>query len=254
MNTQSLVYVVCSLKRLFIKETHRRMYVSPIEQAAEQFRNSLSQDILWDLNGRFERGVALATQGAVSPHSEPYMPDRVRLFKVTSSNQSRPPFHYIVDLDAGTCECPDHWKGHFCKHRIASHIIEIANRNRQEVMPSAPPSAPITLSSLGKQAQPTYQAPAAVSAPVAEAALRPSEPGPETLPSPSNNGVIWGVIKHQGQLLGVEVLALDGDSATIRALPKIIDGKKLQPQFPFDGKRATTTIPKKQLFHVKIFQ
>jgi hypothetical protein len=37
-------------------------------------------------------------------------------------------------------------------------------------------------------------------------------------------------------------------------LPKIIEGKKLQPQFPFEGKHTTATFPKQELFHVKVFQ
>jgi hypothetical protein len=250
MNAQisltNFVYVIRSLKRLWVKET-LALDTSAIEQAAEQLRDSLRQDVLWGLNGRFERGVTLASQGAVSPYFDAVNPDKHRLFQVKSANQYRPPYQYLVDLDAGTCECPD---GHFCKHRIASHIIELVNYNRQVTATSK------TYTSKDNQAQAAYQAQAASSAPVTETALSSPEPLVETnVPVQKDNVVIWGAIKHNGQWLGVEILALDDDKATIRALPKIVsDGRKLQPQFPFEGKRCTTTIPKKDIFHVKIFQ
>jgi len=189
------------------------------------------------LNGRFERGVAMAKQGAVSPHINHNLPDKGRLFQVKSANQSRPDLFYLVDLDAGTYNCPDHLKGHFCKHLIASHIIEWVNYNRQMAASSNVQSSSTT------QAQ---QAPTS-SAPVTETNL-------DAVPSTTTNAIIWGAIKHGGQWLGVEILAMEGDQATIRALPQIIKGRKLQPQFPFEGKRCTTTIPKKHIFHVKIFQ
>jgi len=244
-------YALFSLKRRMFRETTLAsvgVYLAPaIDQAAEQFRSTMRQDILWGLNGRFERGVALANQGAVSPHTDPNNPDKRHLFQVKSANQSRPPFHYLVDLEAGTCECPDHWKGHFCKHRIASHIIEIFNYNRQMAVSSEAQVPSTTITSEDNQVQPS------ANAPVTEEVPSNSEPGVETNAVMPKDSIIWGVIKHGGQWLGVEVLALEDDNATIRALP-IIAGKKLQPQFPFEGKRCTITIPKRHLFHVKIFQ
>ena len=213
----------------------------PMDIAAEQFRNTLRQDILWSLNGRFERGVTLAKQGAVSPYSDPNCPDKSRLFQVRSSNQSRPPYAYLVDLDIDRCECPDHAKGYYCKHIIASHIFEIVNQKLQ-----AAKTATINT--------PSYQVQSKETTPISECALNTSELNSETNNLVKNDSVIWGVIKHEGQWLGVEILTLDEDNATIRALPKIIEGKKLQPQFPFQGKRCTITLPKKHIFHVKIFQ
>ena len=245
MNTQNLIYVVRSLKYLWVKDASK-LFVSSIDLAAKQFRNSLRQDILFSLNGRFERGVALANQGAACPYFDPNLPDKHHLFQVRSANQSRPPYFYMVDLDAGTCECPDHWKGHFCKHRIASHIIEILNYNQQMAAPSNAQTSSTTFALKDNQAQ----QPLVASAKVTEGATSIPETSLET----TNNAVIWGVIKHQGQWLGVEVLAMQDEKATIRALPKIIAGNKLQPQFPFEGKRCTITIPKKHIFHVKIFQ
>ena len=241
MNTQNLVYVVRSLRHLWVKEKPM-LFASPIDLAAEQFRKLLRQDILLGLNGRFERGVALAKQGAARPYIDPNLPNKLHLFQVRSANQSRPPYSYKVDLEAGTCECPDHGKGHFCKHRIASHIIEILNYNQQMAAASNAQSSSTT--HVLKD-----QAPGA-NALVTEGA----NSLPETSLEATHNAVIWGVIKHQGKWLGVEVLAMQDEKATIRALPKIIAGNKLQPQFPFEGKRCTTTIPKNHIFHVKIFQ
>ena len=144
MTTLNLVYVIRSFKRLWAKEAST-LFGNPVDQAAEQLRNSLSQDILLSLNGRFERGVTLAKQGAVSPHMDANLPDKRRLFQVKSANPSSPPYYYLVDLDGETCECPDHWKGHFCKHLIASHLIEIVQTNRQKAASSKPQSLPDNL-------------------------------------------------------------------------------------------------------------
>jgi len=239
MNTLNLVYVIHSLKRRWVKEIFT-LFTNPVDKAAEQFRKTMPQNILWGLNGRFERGVAMAKQGAVSPHINHNLPDKQRQFQVKSANQSRPDLFYLVDLDAGTCNCPDHLKGHFCKHLIAAHIIEWVNYNHQLAA-----SSNVQLSSI-KDSQ-TQDAPAA-NAQLTETSL-------DAVPSTTTtDAIIWGVLKHGGQWLGVEILAMEGDNATIRALPQIINGKKLQPQFPFEGKRCTTTIPKKHIFHVKIFQ
>jgi hypothetical protein len=113
MNAQvsltNLVYAVQFLKRLWVKET-LSIDVSAIEQAAEQLRDSLRQDVLWSLNGRFERGVTLASQGAVSPHSDLVNPDKHRLFKVKSANQSRP-YHYLE-----VCFPERAWSGFLMNH------------------------------------------------------------------------------------------------------------------------------------------
>ncbi len=206
-----------------------------IEQAAIEFDATLSRGVKYSLNGRFERGVLLARQGAVTPTVDPSQPDKKRLFQVRSSNFWKPPYHYLVDLDAKSCECPDHMKGYFCKHRIASHIVELA------IQATIQPTPPPKVLDIQPIAQETPSPPAV------------AEPQ-SNIPSPGKDSIIWAAIRLNGKILGVEVVSLGGETATIRALPQVIDGKKLQPQFPFDGKRATTTIPQKELFHVKVFQ
>ena len=203
-----LRYVIPESHNLWVKETS-----NTIEAAAEQFKATLSADVLWSLNGRFERGLALAQQGAVSHEKDPDFSALERLYRVQSANATRPPYSYRVDLDGSTCECPDHAKGHFCKHRIAAHIIEIVN---------------------GSTVEP--------------------EESPQGVEEASRESIIWGVIRHQDEWLGVEVLSTQDDRATVRALPKIVDGKKLQPRFPFEGNHSVTVVPWNTISHIKVFQ
>jgi hypothetical protein len=197
-----LRYIIPESHNLCVKES-----TNPISLAAEQFKATLTQDILWSLNGRFERGVALVANGAVSHETNPDFPALERLYRVQSANATKPPYSYLVDLDGGMCECPDHAKGHFCKHRIAAHIIELAHGS-----------------------------------PVEQEAESPKE------------SIIWGVIRHQEEWLGVEVLSTQDDQATVRALPRIVDGKKLQPRFPFEGNHSVTVVPWNTIAHIKVFQ
>ena len=255
MNTNStlpgLGYVIASLRQWVVRETMTALKPqaslrNTLDTSAEQFRNSLRRDIMYNLNGRFERGVTLAWQRAVTSVSDPTEPGKHRLFQVKSSDQSRPPYHYRVDLEVDSCECPDYYKGHYCKHIIAAHIYELDCQNQQAAQAyktQAPPVTALPKASPPKPATP----PNGGSAKAAEPDL------PTSVPKPKDS-VIWAAIWHQGKWLGVEVLAMEGEKATIRALPKIIEGRKLQPQFPFEGKHSTTTVSKKELFHVKIFQ
>ena len=193
-----------------------------IEQAFQKFQATLSLELKARLNGRLERGLAIVQSGGVSAYSEPGQAASQHLYRVRSSDPTNPP--YLVDLHARSCTCPDHWKGHLCKHRIAASIINLAiSMTRVDPPPVQVPAMPT-------------------------ASLQPSNP------VTSKESIIWGVIRLNGELLGVEVLSIADEEATVRALPKIIDGKKLEPRFPFEGKHNTTSIPTKELFHVKIFQ
>ena len=231
------LYALATIQKRTLREaaTSATLSLEVIEDAALKFEAALASNLKYSLNGRFERGVLLARQGAVTPTVDPIQTDKKRLFQVRSSNFWKPPYHYLVDLDAKTCECPDHWKGHFCKHRIASHIVELAIQATSQTTPT-----PEVIDT-----HPEAQEPPAPQA-VAE--------GQTDLPSPDKEAIVWAAIRLNGQILGVEVVSLGGETATIRALPKIVEGKKLQPQFPFEGKRAVAVIPQKELFHVKVFQ
>lgn len=263
-----------------------------IDQAANTFVSNLSTYDKMRFNGRLERGILIVKSSAVTPN-----PSAVhnRQFQVRSSDGVR---SYLVDLDAQTCECPDHFKGHFCKHRVAAHIFELAMSMSPSLatsftaMQKPQPfskveyphnttipflSPPITL--LGESAQGTNhsQAPAVSGTPPtnnmaskSNAIQKPENPNIQTLPNNSErtsskdssqslttkdlkDAVVWGVVKLDGKLLGVEILSFDGDRAMVRALPKITDEKKLQPQFPFPGKKNRGVVAKNELIHVKIF-
>lgn len=91
-----------------------------IEQVARKFVSSLRPEVSQRLNGRLERGLEMARNGAVRPLDQP------RCFLVRSSDGKR---HYEVDLNARSCTCPDSHKGNVCKHRIAAYYIEQARLN-----------------------------------------------------------------------------------------------------------------------------
>ena len=99
---------------------------SAFEMAAQAVLAALPAHIQYNLNGRLERGLALAMEGAVMPYTDRGQPWQKNLYQVRSSNPYKPPFSYLVDLDALTCECPDFEKGHCCKHLLACQITEQA--------------------------------------------------------------------------------------------------------------------------------
>ncbi len=106
------------------------MFQEPIpnyffERAAQAVIANLPEQVRSRLNGRLERGLALAIKGAVKPYTDLSQPHQPDLFQVRSSNQFYPPFFYIVDLEESTCECPDFQENgfDFCKHLLASLIV-----------------------------------------------------------------------------------------------------------------------------------
>lgn len=124
-----------------------------LDRVAEQFISSLRPEVVSSLNGRLERGLALAKQwsGVHTPEA-----GKPRCYRVRSSDGYS---FYKVDLDARTCECPDSQKGNTCKHRIAAYYIEQANR-MNPLKPNPVPASP----------KPTAPSPAA------------SKPNPPTTP------------------------------------------------------------------------
>lgn len=104
-----------------------------LEQAARTVLADMPAEERYYLNGRLERGLALALEGAVTPLDDPDTPWQADLFQVRSSHPTIPPYHYRVDLEAMTCECPDYANGYHCKHLIAAQIIVQAQRERLAV-------------------------------------------------------------------------------------------------------------------------
>ncbi len=239
MTLQSFfTYALTAFWKRTIRETYPKDSASGIplglfDQAAEEFAATLPDNIRWNLNGRFERGLEIAKAGKVSAWPGGPQPDNHRCSKVLSSNPTRPPYHYKVDLDAETCECPDFYKGHYCKHLIAAHIRYEAFR------------LTVTLTLENKKPKET------------ELPVQPpkqTETNNNELPSTKGDYIIWAVVKHNGTHLGVEVLNIEADTVSVRALPIVTEDKKLRPQFPFEGKRCTATFPKKSIYHVKVFR
>ena len=106
-----------------------------LDRVAEQFISSLRPEVVSSLNGRLERGLALAKQWSVVHCPEAGKP---RCYRVRSSDGYS---FYKVDLDARSCECPDSQKGNTCKHRIAAYYIEQANR-MNPLKPNPVPATP----------------------------------------------------------------------------------------------------------------
>jgi len=207
-----------------------------IDQAFQKFQATLGADMKLRLNGRLERGLAMAHSDGVIPHFEPTHPNNSNLYKVRSSNPNNG--YYMVDLHQRSCTCPDHWKGHFCKHRIAASIYNIA------MQISKPPPAPAVI--------PEDEAPP-VEEPKPVHPTPPAEKG-SALPISAKDAIVWGIVWLNGTLVGVEVMNINENEVTVKALPKIVEGKKLQPQFPFEGNRCSGTVRKDEIFHVKVFQ
>jgi hypothetical protein len=246
-------YVLCALKARTIHEISatfepRTFPEEIIGEAAREFAATLLPSTRAAFNGRFERGINLAKQGAVSNYIDPYEPDAPRLFEVKSANQYRSPFSYIVDLVNQYCECPDHNKGHFCKHRVAANIIEIATQktNKAMVREDLQPQTKIDFEPKPEPKVDTKSEP--------EPKAEPGNGVPKETDPSSYESIIWAVIRHNGKILGVEVINIEDETATVRALPEIKDGKKLLPQFPFPGGKCMEIVPKDSLFHVKVFQ
>jgi len=94
--------------------------VEAITAAFTKFTNSIMPELKQRMNGRLERGLEIAKAGWVIP----YDPSTLVQFKVRSSDPARPP--YMVDLRSRSCTCPDHLKGHYCKHRVAAQVYRLA--------------------------------------------------------------------------------------------------------------------------------
>ncbi len=182
-----------------------------INAAFSQFSDSLSPELKQRMNGRLERGLELVQSGGVTP----YDTSSLSQFKVKSSDPAK--FPYMVDLRPRTCTCPDHAKGHFCKHRVAAHIYRLACSHIPIQIP-----------------------------PVDEPA-----PDPQTKTAQS---IVWGCVRQDGKAIGVEVLGIENDLILVQALPIVKEDGKLEPQFPFPNGGCTIQVQMADLEHIRIFQ
>ena len=184
-------------------------YVDVLDAAFHKFCNSLSPELKSRMNGRLERGLQIALSGGVAPAS----PESISQFRVNSSDPAKPP--YLVDLNARTCTCPDHWKGHYCKHRVAAQVFKMAN---QALQPQEAKSASQQLDARS-----------------------------------DGQAVIWACVRLDGKNIGVEVLGIENDLVRVQALPAVKDDGKLEPQFPFPDGNCSQLVQASDLVHIRIF-
>ena len=187
-----------------------------IEQAARKVFESFSERMKASLNGRQERALQLAVQGHVTHKTG-------RIYSVRSQNGAHA---YLVDLDRKFCNCPDSQKGNICKHRIAAYLIEQANQVSQ--------SSPMSVPNSDETFEKVRLILNARSAHLREA-------------------IIYATLQIEIEPLQVEIIALDGEVAVVRALPVLKDGQ-LVPQFPFPDRKASTQVIAKSLTNVRIFR
>jgi len=185
--------------------------VEAINAAFTKFNNSIMPELKQRMNGRLERGLEIVKAGWVTPYDQ----NTLVQFKVRSSEPGKLP--YMVDLRARTCTCPDHLKGHYCKHRVAAQVYRLA-------CSQTPSPAP--------------------------------QIEEKTDPEPCNQGqaIVWACIRLDGKAIGVEVLGVENDLVWIQALPIVKDGGKLEPQFPFANGSCNIQVKVGELEHVHIYQ
>jgi hypothetical protein len=197
-----------------------------IEQTARVVFERFSERLKKLLNGREERGLKLALGGHVNHKSH-------RIFSVRSENNQHA---YLVDLDRKTCTCPDCQKGHICKHRIAAYLIEqstLASKSSQTQDASSSTNGDDSVK--GKLD-------------VARAVLNARS---QFL----REAIIYARIPHGGDHLNVEIISLNGETATVRALPIIKDGTQIVPQFPFqDGQSSASIVLSSSLTDITIYR
>jgi hypothetical protein len=182
-----------------------------INVAFRKFSDSISPDLKQRINGRLERGLEIALSGWVIP----YDPTTLVQFKVKSSDPSNLP--YMVDLRARTCTCPDHIKGHYCKHRVAAQVYKLA-------CTQMPPQ------------------------------LAQNKEPPHTQPCKAGQAIIWACVRLDGKTIGVEVLGIKNEQVWVQALPVVKEDGKLEPQFPFPNGSCNQQVKASALEHIHIYQ
>jgi SWIM zinc finger len=187
-----------------------------LNAAFHKFSNSLSAELKQHMNGRLERGLQIVKAGGVTPIKDNRAQNQ-RLYHVTSSNPHHPP--YLVNLGTRTCTCPDHWKGHYCKHRVAAHVFELAGAQLEKVR--------------FKEVNPAVT---------------------KSITPIDGEVIIWACVNQDGKTIGVEVLGIESDMVRIQALPAITDKGKLEPQFPFPNGAYTHLVDADDLFRISIYR
>ena len=185
--------------------------VEAIKAAFTKFISSISPELKQNMNGRLERSLEIVLSGGVIPYDLTALVQ----FKIKSSDPSKLP--YMVDLRARTCTCPDHIKGHYCKHRVAAQVYRLA-------CTQMPPQ-------LAQTKEPPHP--------------QPCKPG---------QAIIWACVRLDGKTIGVEVLSIENEQVWVQALPIVAEGGKLEPQFPFPDGSCSLQVKANDLEHIHIYQ
>jgi hypothetical protein len=185
--------------------------VEAINAAFTKFTNSISPELKQNMNGRLERSLEIVLSGGVIPYDSTTLVQ----FKVRSSDPGKLP--YMVDLRSRTCTCPDHLKGHYCKHRVAAQVYRLACTQ----MPSH---------------------------------IKPTPEPIQTQPCKAGQAIIWACVRMDGKTIGVEVLSIENEQVWVQALPVVKEGGKLEPQFPFPNGNCNLLVKSSDLEHIHIYQ
>jgi SWIM zinc finger len=135
-------------------------------------------------------------------------------FKVKSSDPAKLP--YMVDVRARTCTCPDHLKGHYCKHRVAAQVYRLACAR----MPSR---------------------------------IEPTPEPAQTQPCKAGQAIIWACLRLDGKNIGVEVVGIENEQVWVQALPILKEDGKLEPQFPFPNGSCSQKVKASDREHIHIY-
>ena len=209
----------------FIHEASQALLPATIEQTAGRIFESFSDRLKAMLNGRQDRALKLALEGHVTHKAG-------RIFSVRSEDQKHA---YLVDLERSTCTCPDCQKGNICKHRLAAYLIEQASTT--EALVECTPD-------------------------VHSNPLDPAEEKVETARSVLNarseclrEAIIYAMLPQNGDLMAVEVISIEGDTALVRALPRLDPEKGPVPQFPFaEGQSSAMVVLARSLRDIQIYR
>jgi len=140
-----------------------------------------------------------------------------RIYSVQSQDGKH---HYLVNLDRKFCNCPDSRKGHLCKHRLAAYLIEQSNK---------------AADSMGTSGE------------TLEKVRKVLEARSDFL----GEAIVYADLYLDNKTIQVEIVALEGEYALVRALP-IPKGDKLVPQFPFHDRKSSARVLATSLAEITI--
>jgi hypothetical protein len=200
-----------------------------IEQTALHLFETFSEKLKASLHGQQEKALSIALNGNVRHRS-------ARVFSVHSEDGQHA---FLVNLDTGFCTCPDSRRGSACKHRLAAYLIEQANKANQSISP------PLVSREKAVISEPVL----AISD---EESLEKARLVLHARSQYMRDSIVYAVLNQDDESLNVEIVDLEGEVATIRALPEYKDGQ-LIPQFPFPERKSVTQVLAKSLTNIVVY-